>query len=127
MKSFPKIQKSGTQLHPSLTNQFVKDMVIDNGLKFSEHLDYELWSCPSGKTIIWYLVKNSGTRKIVIKEIKPTDTKKYVNDCFLTLSKKIVEKENKIEQLKEELTKLKNKNKIQLENELSLERFMIKC
>lgn len=130
MKSFPKIQKSGTQLHSSLTKEVVKDILVDNGLKFSEHKEYELWSCPAGKTIIWYIVKNAGKRKLVIKEIKPTETKKYVNDCFLTMSKRIEELEKKKEKLTDELLQLKTKRKVKEikdQHEFGLDRFMIKC
>jgi len=125
MKSVFNIVKSGTKIHQDLTNEFIEDVLKENGLKFSEHKEYELWICPSGKTDLWYIIKNCGTRKKVIKWFGPTEQTKYTNDYFKVLSNKIQEKEQRIEKLTQELLEMKTKRKVRdIEHEYGLERFM---
>lgn len=125
MKSVFNITKSGTKIHDAVTKEFIKDVLQENGLKFSEHKEYELWICPSGKTDLWYIIKNCGTRKKVIKWFGPTEQTKYTNDYFKVLSNKIQEKEDKIAKLQEELLQMKTKKKVNdIQKEYGLERFM---
>lgn len=125
MKSFVNIKKIGQKLHPELTNVFVEQILFKKGIKHSKIDNFELWSCPSGRTQIWYIIKCTANKKKVVREIKPTETHEYTNNCFLTLSDKIEKKSKQIESLNKELLELKTKKKIkEIKQEFNLIGFM---
>ena len=111
MKSTLTIQKKGTMLHPKLANQFIEQILLEKGCKFSKHKNYELWVYPKDNPRYWYVLKGT-TRKEVVREIKPTFINKYVNRSVEQLQQILEDKEQKLEQLQKEVIELRSKKKV---------------
>ena len=118
--SFTKLTNSGERkiTDRTLEEKFILDILYQEGVPFSKHKNYQLWTLQRGKVKYWYIVQIYDSNKgAIVKEIPSS---KYVD----IMQDRIAQIRNENQLLKAKL-EIKNK-KHTSENQKSIFEFITK-